>query len=98
MSLKNDIIQYIERKSMNLEERVKNLIVEQLGVNREQLTEDTSFTDDLGADSLDCVELVMAAEGEFGICISEEDAEGLTTVGKAITYLRKRAVELAKES
>ena len=83
---------------MSLEERVKNLIVEQLGVNREQVTENASFTEDLGADSLDCVELVMATEEEFGIYISEEDAEKLTTVGKAIEYLRKVAVKEAKES
>lgn len=83
---------------MSLEERVKNLIVEQLGVNREQVTENASFTKDLGADSLDCVELVIATEEEFGIYISEEDAEKLTTVGKAIEYLKKVAVKEAKES
>lgn len=83
---------------MSLEERVKNLIVEQLGVNREQVTENASFTKDLRADSLDCVELVIATEEEFGIYISEEDAEKLTTVGKAIEYLKKVAVKEAKES
>ena len=64
-----------------LEERVKDIIVEQLGVNAEQVTSEASFIDDLGADSLDSVELIMAFEEEFGAAIPEEDAEKLTTVG-----------------
>jgi acyl carrier protein len=70
-----------------LEERVKAIIVEQLGVNAEQVTPEASFIDDLGADSLDTVELIMAFEEEFGAEIPDEDAEKLTSVGKVITYL-----------
>ena len=74
----------------NLEERVKNIIVEQLGVNAEQVTTDASFIDDLGADSLDSVELIMAFEEAFGAAIPEEDAEKLTTVGKVVDYLKSK--------
>ena len=70
-----------------LEERVKDIIVEQLGVNAEQVTQDASFIDDLGADSLDIVELIMALEDEFGIKISDEDAVKLDTVGRICDYL-----------
>ncbi len=70
-----------------LEDRVKEIIVDQLGVNAEQVTPEASFIDDLGADSLDSVELIMAFEEEFGATIPEEDAEKLTTVGKVIEYL-----------
>ena len=71
-----------------LEDRVKDIIVEQLGVNAEQVTSEASFIDDLGADSLDSVELIMAFEEEFGAAIPEEDAEKLTTVGKVVEYLK----------
>ena len=67
-----------------LEDRVKDIIVDQLGVNAEQVTPEASFIDDLGADSLDTVELIMAFEEEFGAAIPEEDAEKLTTVGKVV--------------
>ena len=70
-----------------LEERVKEIIVEQLGVNAEQVTPEASFIDDLGADSLDTVELIMAFEEEFGAEIPDEDAEKLTSVGKVLEYL-----------
>ena len=70
-----------------LEERVKEIIVEQLGVNAEQVTPEASFNDDLGADSLDTVELIMAFEEEFGAEIPDEDAEKLTSVGKVLEYL-----------
>ena len=70
-----------------IEERVRDLIVEQLGVNAEQVTTDASFVDDLGADSLDTVELVMAFEEEFGIDIPDEDAEKMGSVKDAIAYL-----------
>jgi acyl carrier protein len=72
---------------MALDERVKKIIVEQLGVNPEQVTTEASFIDDLGADSLDTVELVMALEEEFDIEIPDEDAEKITTVGEAIEYV-----------
>ncbi|MDD4016332.1 MAG: acyl carrier protein [Kiritimatiellae bacterium] len=73
--------------SSKLEERVKEIIVEQLGVNAEQVTPEASFIDDLGADSLDTVELIMAFEEEFGAEIPDEDAEKLTSVGKVLEYL-----------
>ena len=66
-----------------IEERVKKIVVEQLGVKEEEATNSASFVDDLGADSLDTVELVMALEEEFGITVPEEDLEGITTVGGA---------------
>ena len=71
----------------SIEERVRDLIVEQLGVNVEQAPTDASFVDDLGADSLDTVELVMAFEEEFGIDIPDEDAEKMGSVKDAISYL-----------
>lgn len=75
---------------MALEEKVKEIIVEQLGVNAEQVTQEASFIDDLGADSLDTVELVMAFEEEFGAEIPDEDAEKLTTVGAVVKYLKEK--------
>ena len=71
----------------SIEERVRDLSVEQRGVNVEQVTTDASFVDDLGADSLDTVELVMAFEEEFGIDIPDEDAEKMGSVKDAISYL-----------
>ena len=73
----------------SVEERVKKLIVEQLGVNETEVTPDASFVDDLGADSLDTVELVMALEEEFETEIPDEDAENITTVQEAIDYVLK---------
>ena len=70
-------------------ERVRDLVVEQLGVSQDQVTPQASFIDDLGADSLDTVELVMAFEEEFGIDIPDEDAEKMTSVGDAIKYLEE---------
>ena len=70
-----------------VEDRVKKIIVEQLGVKEEQVTPDASFVDDLGADSLDTVELVMALEEEFECEIPDEDAEKITTVQQAIDYV-----------
>ena len=74
---------------MAVAEKVKSIIVEQLGVDEEEVTSDASFVDDLGADSLDTVELVMAFEEGFGLEIPDEDAEKLTTVGEAIAYIEK---------
>lgn len=71
----------------NVEERVMKIIVEQLGVKEEEVTNEASFVDDLGADSLDTVELVMALEEEFKIEIPDEDAEKITTVQQAIDYI-----------
>jgi acyl carrier protein len=78
---------------MALEEKVREIIVEQLGVNAEQVTTEASFIEDLGADSLDTVELVMAFEEEFGAEIPDEDAEKLTTVGAVITYLKGKGFD-----
>ena len=72
---------------MAVKDKVKNIIVEQLGVDEEEVTEDASFVDDLGADSLDTVELVMALEEEFGLEIPDEDAENITRVKEAIEYI-----------
>lgn len=70
-------------------QKVKDIIIEQLGVNPEEVTEEASFIDDLGADSLDTVELVMALEEGFDIEVPDEDAEKLTTVGTAIKYIEE---------
>ncbi len=78
---------------MALEDKVKEIIVEQLGVNADQVTQDASFIEDLGADSLDTVELVMAFEEEFGAEIPDEDAEKLTTVGGVISYMTEKGIE-----
>jgi len=75
----------------SVEEKVKHIIVEQLGVDEEEVKPEASFVDDLGADSLDVVELVMALEEEFGMEISDEDAEKLRTVKEAIEYIEKHA-------
>lgn len=72
---------------MNVEEKVRGIIVEQLGVDAEEVVPTASFVDDLGADSLDTVELVMALEEEFHLEISDEDAEKITTVGDAVKYI-----------
>ena len=74
---------------MALEDKVKDIIVEQLGVNPEQVTPEASFIEDLGADSLDTVELVMAFEEEFGIEIPDEDAEKITKVKDAVSYIEE---------
>jgi len=77
----------------NTEEKVKEIIINELGVEPEKVTTEASFVEDLGADSLDTVELVMAFEEEFGIEIPDEDAESLQTVGDAIRYLREKGVD-----
>ena len=78
---------------MALEDKVKEIITEQLGVNAEQVTPEASFIEDLGADSLDTVELVMAFEEEFGAEIPDEDAEKLTTVGAVVEYLKGKGLD-----
>ena len=76
---------------MAVVDKVKSIISEQLGVEPEEVTPGASFIDDLGADSLDTVELVMALEEEFGIEIPDEDAEKMSTVGDAIKYIEEKA-------
>jgi acyl carrier protein len=73
------------------QEKVKQIIADQLGVKKEEVVENAKFVDDLGADSLDTVELVMALEEEFGIEIPDEDAEKLATVGDALRYIEEKS-------
>ncbi len=75
---------------MNVEEKVKNIIVEQLGVEPEQVKPEAQFVNDLGADSLDTVELIMALEEEFNIDIPDEQAEKIKTVGEAIEHIKSK--------
>jgi acyl carrier protein len=81
---------------MALIDDVKNIIVEQLHVTPEKVTDTAHFVDDLGADSLDIVELVMAFEEKFGVEIPDEDSQQLVTVGKAVEYLDKKLKEKGK--
>ena len=75
---------------MAIEDRVKKIIVEQLGVEEDKVTLEASFVEELGADSLDTVELVMAFEEEFDIEIPDEDAEKILTVGRAMEYIKEK--------
>ena len=75
----------------SVEEKVKHIIVEQLGVDEEEVTAGASFVDDLGADSLDTVELIMEFEKEFNIGIPDDQAESISTVGDAIKYIEENA-------
>jgi acyl carrier protein len=77
---------------MAIEDKVKEIIVDQLGVEAEQVKPEAAFIDDLGADSLDTVELVMALEEEFDLEIPDEDAEKIKTVGDAINYIKSKNV------
>ena len=75
----------------SVEDRVKSIIVEQLGVDADEVTPEASFVEDLGADSLDTVELIMAFEEEFGVEISDDEAEKIRKVKDAVDYIEKRA-------
>ncbi len=75
---------------MSMEEKVKKIVVDQLGVSADQVTPDASFVDDLGADSLDLTELIMAMEEEFGVEIEDEDAQKMTKVKDALTYIQSK--------
>jgi acyl carrier protein len=79
--------------SNGIEKRVKEIIVEQLGVNESEVNPEAKFVDDLGADSLDLVELVMALEEEYNVEISDEDAEKILTVGDAIEYIQTHVAQ-----
>lgn len=81
-----------------IETRVKKIVVEQLGVKDEEVTNDASFVDDLGADSLDTVELVMALEEEFETEIPDEDAEKIITINDAVNYIVERTDKETKAS
>lgn len=83
-------------KTTEIEARVKKIVVEQLGVKDEEVTTDASFVDDLGADSLDTVELVMALEEEFETEIPDEDAEKIVTIKDAVNYIVNRAEKETK--
>ena len=74
-----------------IDERVKKIVIEQLGVKEDEVKNEASFVDDLGADSLDTVELVMALEEEFDVEIKDEEAEKITTVQQAIDFIKERA-------
>ncbi len=76
-------------EEQTIEEKVKEIIIKQVGVNKEQVTNETSFVNDLGADSLDTVELVMEFEDAFDMNIPDEDAEKIQTVGDAIKYIKE---------
>ncbi len=76
--------------SQDVESKVKAIIVDKLGVDESEVTAEANFTNDLGADSLDTVELIMEFEKEFDISIPDEDAENISTVGSAITYLQEK--------
>ena len=78
---------------MNTEAKVKEIIIDKLGVEESQITQEASFTNDLGADSLDIVELVMGFESAFQISIPDEDAEKIGTVGDAVSYLNEKVGE-----
>ncbi len=79
--------------SANVEDRVKKIVVEQLGVKEDEVKNESSFVDDLGADSLDTVELVMALEEEFEIEIPDEEAEKITTIQQAVDYITANSGE-----
>ena len=79
----------------NIEQRVKKIVAEQLGVNESEIKIESSFVDDLGADSLDTVELVMALEEEFECEIPDEEAEKIRTIQQAVDYIKKHPTEAA---
>ena len=78
---------------MHMFEKIKSIMMEQLNIDENDITEDTSFKDDLGLDSLDLFELAMAMEEEFGVEIPQEDLENIVTVGDAVDYIRDNGIE-----
>jgi acyl carrier protein len=95
-NLSGDPLRREGREMPSVEETVKKIIVEQLGVDEEEVTPEASFVEDLGADSLDTVELVMALEEEFDIEIPDEDAEKITKVKDAVAYIDSHSKEKSK--
>jgi acyl carrier protein len=85
------IVKKEEKKVDVSQDKIRQIIADQLGVKKEEVTDNAKFVDDLGADSLDTVELVMALEEEFGIEIPDEEAEKLATVGDALRYIEEKA-------
>jgi acyl carrier protein len=94
--IRHSIIAKEATVSQAVEEKVKKIIVDQLGVEESEVTPEAKFIEDLGADSLDTVELVMALEEEFGIEIPDEDAEKITRVKEAVEYIEKHAEKAKK--
>ncbi len=88
--LESELCEVFQTNTMDVREKVKQIIVEQLGVDEAQVDDTASFVDDLGADSLDIVELVMAFEEAFGIDVPDEDAEKIATVKAAIDYIEAK--------
>ena len=84
---------YLSMADESINEKVKSIIVDQLGVTEDQVTPEAKFIEDLGADSLDTVELVMAFEDEFGISVPDEEAENLTSVGAVYDYVKAKKEE-----
>ena len=91
ISIKYNNLFLIQGKNMSVEERVKGIVAEQLSIGADEIKNESSFIDDLGADSLDTVELVMALEEEFDIEISDDEAENISTVQSAIDYINKNS-------
>ena len=94
MIIKNQILYfalYFKKNIIMISEKVKEIIVDKLGVDESEVTPEASFTNDLGADSLDTVELIMEFENEFNISIPDDQAEGIQTVGDAIKYVEENA-------
>ena len=91
MNQKNKLFLYNNKINVfmeNLENKIKEIIIDKLGIEESEITDSASFTNDLGADSLDTVELIMEFEKEFNVSIPDEDAEKIATVGDAISYLK----------
>jgi acyl carrier protein len=92
-SKNNKFLNFKEHKTMSVEEKVRSIVAKQLGLGEDEVNNESSFIDDLGADSLDTVELVMAFEEEFGSEITDEEAEKILTVGDAIKFIESKTIQ-----